>query len=161
MIKITDNKETIVLTAKDIEVHDNYFLIKPFYDYWVIKLFIIIEKGVLKEIIKAYSLNDDVLDCFKSKTKLPNTLIFSSGDFKRFKRLFANMRNKKNYRKDAIVKAYSTLLSYEFYQTVVLEDNPSITIQDLFKELHNNYNYEIYKEEILKLSEINIQNNYK
>ena len=94
MIKITDSKETIILTKEDILIIDNYIIIKPIHKYWVVKLFIVVEKGFLKEIIKAYDIEEEPLDRFKSKTKLSDTLVLSEGDFKRFKKLYENMHNK-------------------------------------------------------------------
>lgn len=160
MIKITDSKETIILTKEDILIIDNYIIIKPIHKYWVVKLFIVVEKGFLKEIIKAYDIEEEPLDRFKSKTKLSDTLVLSEGDFKRFKKLYENMHNKIDYRKKAIIKAYSELLSYEYFQATVLEDNPGITIEELFEDLGDSYNYEKCKEEIIDLSKKYIKDKY-
>ena len=161
MIKITDSKETIILTKEDILIIDNYIIIKPIHKYWVVKLFIVVEKGFLKEIIKAYDIEEEPLDRFKSKTKLSDTLVLSEGDFKRFKKLYENMHNKIDYRKKAIIKAYSELLSYEYFQGSVLEDCSSVSITELFDDLNESYDYKKYRDEIIKESKKILKEKYK
>ena len=71
------------------------------------------------------------------------------------------MRNKRDYRKEAIINAYAELLSYEYYQASVLEDIPSITKEELFNDLNDGYNYGDYQEEILKKSQELLEKYYK
>lgn len=164
MIRITDQNESINLTKNDLIEYDKYFegfKIKPYFDYWVVELIIVIEEGLLKEIIKIYKSGEKVLDRFISKVEQKNVIVLSESDFKRFKNIYDNLRNKHDYRKNAIVNAYSELLSYEYFQAIILEDCPNVTYEELFKELNDGYDYNEYRSEILKKSKEIFHKRYK
>ena len=155
MIKITDNNEVIELGKDDLKEYDKYFeglVIKPVFDYWLIELILIFEDNYLKKIIKIYNGGDEVLDKFVSKLVSKDTIVLSEKDFKRFKKLYTNMRSKKNYRKEAIISAYAELLSYEYYQSSVLEDCVDISMEDIFGDLNEAYDYFLYHDEIMQKS---------
>ncbi len=163
MIKITDKVETININENELMYYDKYYegyKIIPIFSYFVIELVIVVEENYLREIIKINSGGEEILDRFVSKEELKDTIVLSPGDFKKFKRLYNNLRNKKDYRQEAIINAYAELLSYEYYQASVLEDIPSITKEELFEDL-DGYNYSDYREEILKKSQEILKKHYK
>lgn len=164
MIKITDKVETIELNKNELKYYDKFYegyQIIPVFSYFVVELIIVVEENFLKEIIKINSGGEEILDRFPSKEELKDTIVLSPGDFKRFKRLYKNLRNKRDYRKEAIINAYAELLSCEYYQATVLEDISSITKEELFNDLNDGYNYGDYQEEILKKSQELLEKHYK
>lgn len=164
MIKITDNKNVIRLDSNDIENYDKYYeglRIKSYFDHFVIELIIVIDEGFLNKIIKIYKGGVDVIDEFRNKIESKDTIVLSENDFKRFKNLYNNMQNKMDYRKDAIVTAYAELLSYEYFQGTVLEDCASVSLDELFDDLNETYNYKDYKTEIKNKCQEILKNKYK
>lgn len=163
MIKITDNKEVIKLEKDDLKEYDKYYeglAIKPVFNYWLIELILIFEENYLKEIIKIYNGGDEVLDRFVNKVSSRDTLVLSEKDFKRFKKLYTSMRSKKNYRKEAVINAYAELLSYEYYQSSVLEDCANISMEELFDDLNEAYDYCLYHDEIINKSKKILKEKY-
>ena len=163
MITITDKMDSIKLSTKDLVNYDKYyegFKIKPKYDYWLVELIIRVEDNLLRDIIKVYSGDEVILDRFVNKEESSDTIILSPGDFARFKKLFSNMRLNKDYQKQAIITAYSELLSYEYYEATVLEDCPDVTMEELLTELHG-YDYLKYQKEILKMTQEILNKRYK
>ena len=163
MIKVTDNIETIILKDEDLKEYNKFYkglAIKPVYNYWLIEL-IIIKECNIQEIIKVYNGSKEILDSFKNRKESANEILLSKRDFKVFKRLFKNMRKKKDYRKEAIIEAYSMLLSYEYYQATVLEDCKEVTEEEIFKDLSGGYDYEMYHDEILARAEVILKEKYK
>lgn len=153
MIIVTDGVEKIKLMIKDISFYDKLFKgykIIPKFTYFLVEIIIVVEHDCLKEIIKLSGGGEEILERFVNKVKSTDTIVLSSKDFEKFKRLYNNMRRKKDFRKYAIINAYAEILSYEYFQAHVLEDLPNITMEDLFCDLNESYNYWDYRDEILK-----------
>ena len=126
-----------------------------------IDLVILMEDNYLRKIVKIYKGGADILDEFVNKVESKDTIFLTRDDFKRFNNLYKNMQNKNNYRKKAIIDAYAELLSYEYFQSVVLEDCGSISMDELFDDLNESYNYKEYKDEIKTKSIKILKDKYK
>ena len=98
-------------------------------------LTIIIKEGNISEIIKVYNGGDEILDSFKNKKVSADEVLLSKRDFERFKKIYYRMKSRKDYRREAIIEAYSILLSYEYYQASVLEDCRDVTREEIFRDL--------------------------
>ncbi len=164
MITITNNIEKIKISNKELEKYDNYYKglkIEVKNDYFLIELIILKENEDISEIIKIRKNGEEILDRFKNRGSAKNTIVLSNYDFNKFKNLYNNMQIKNNLRKEMIINIYSEMLSYEYYQTYLIEDTKDIILEDILNyELPNYYAHEEYKKEIIKESKKKIKDKY-
>ena len=163
MIKVTDGYNVIMLNDKDLGEYNKFYkglVIKSFFDYWLIEL-VIIKEGNISEIIKVYNGGDEILDSFKNKKVSADEVLLSKRDFKRFKKIYYRMKSRKDYRREAIIEAYSILLSYEYYQASVLEDCRDVTREEIFRDLCGGYEYKMYHDVIIARSKEILKEKYK
>lgn len=164
MITITNNVEKIKISNKELEKYDNYYKglkIEVKNDYFLIELIILKENEDISEIIKIRKNGEEILDRFKNRGSAKNTIVLSNYDFNKFKNLHNNMQIKNNLRKEMIINIYSEMLSYEYYQTYLIEDTKDIILEDILDyELPNYYAHEEYKKEIIKESKKKIKDKY-
>lgn len=164
MITITNNVEKIKISNKELEKYDNYYKglkIEVKNDYFLIELIILKENEDISEIIKIRKNGEEILDRFKNRGSAKNTIVLSNYDFNKFKNLYNNMQIKNNLRKEMIINIYSEMLSYEYYQTYLIEDTKDIILEDILNyELPNYYAHEEYKKEIIKESKKKIKDKY-
>lgn len=164
MITITNNVEKIKISNKELEKYDNYYKglkIEVKNDYFLIELIILKENEDISEIIKIRKNGEEILDRFKNRGSAKNTIVLSNYDFNKFKNLYNNMQIKNNLRKEMIINIYSEMLSYEYYQTYLIEDTKDIILEDILDyELPNYYAHEEYKKEIIKESKKKIKDKY-
>ena len=164
MITITNNIEKIKISNKELEKYDNYYKglkVKAKNDYFLIELIILKEDDDISDIIKIRKNGEEILDRFKNRGSAKNTIVLSNYDFNKFKNLYNNMQIKNNLRKEMIINIYSEMLSYEYYQTYLIEDTKDIILEDILNyELPNYYAHEEYKKEIIKESKKKIKDKY-
>ena len=164
MITITNNIEKIKISNKELEKYDNYYKglkVKVKNDYFLIELIILKEDDDISDIIKIRKNGEEILDRFKNRGSAKNTIVLSNYDFNKFKNLYSNMQIKNNLRKEMIINIYSEMLSYEYYQTYLIEDTKDIILEDILNyELPNYYAHEEYKKEIIKESKKKIKDKY-
>ena len=164
MITITNNVEKIKISNKELEKYDNYYKglkIEVKNDYFLIELIILKEDDDISDIIKIRKNGEEILDRFKNRGSAKNTIVLSNYDFNKFKNLYNNMQIKNNLRKEMIINIYSEMLSYEYYQTYLIEDTKDIILEDILNyELPNYYAHEEYKKEIIKESKKKIKDKY-
>lgn len=164
MITITNNVEKIKISNKELEKYDNYYKglkIEVKNDYFLIELIILKEDDDISDIIKIRKNGEEILDRFKNRGSAKNTIVLSNYDFNKFKNLYNNMQIKNNLRKEMIINIYSEMLSYEYYQTYLIEDTKDIILEDILDyELPNYYAHEEYKKEIIKESKKKIKDKY-
>ena len=164
MITITNNVEKIKISNKELEKYDNYYKglkIEVKNDYFLIELIILKEDDDISDIIKIRKNGEEILDRFKNRGSAKNTIVLSNYDFNKFKNLYNNMQIKNNLRKEMIINIYSEMLSYEYYQTYLIEDTRDIILEDILDyELPNYYAHEEYKKEIIKESKKKIKDRY-
>lgn len=164
MITITNNIEKIKISNKELEKYDNYYKglkIEVKNDYFLIELIILKEDDDISDIIKIRKNGEEILDRFKNRGSAKNTIVLSNYDFNKFKNLYNNMQIKNNLRKEMIINIYSEMLSYEYYQTYLIEDTKDIILEDILNyELPNYYAHEEYKKEIIKESKKKIKDKY-
>lgn len=164
MITITKNVEKIKISNKELEKYDNYYKglkIEVKNDYFLIELIILKEDDDISDIIKIRKNGEEILDRFKNRGSAKNTIVLSNYDFNKFKNLYNNMQIKNNLRKKMIINIYSEMLSYEYYQTYLIEDTKDIILEDILDyELPNYYAHEEYKKEIIKESKKKIKDKY-
>ena len=164
MITITNNIEKIKISNKELEKYDNYYKglkIEVKNDYFLIELIILKEDDDISDIIKIRKNGEEILDRFKNRGSAKNTIVLSNDDFNKFKNLYNNMQIKNNLRKEMIINIYSEMLSYEYYQTYLIEDTKDIILEDILDyELPNYYAHEEYKKEIIKESKKKIKDKY-
>ena len=134
MITITNNIEKIKISNKELEKYDNYYKglkIEVKNDYFLIELIILKEDDDISDIIKIRKNGEEILDRFKNRGSAKNTIVLSNYDFNKFKNLYNNMQIKNNLRKEMIINIYSEMLSYEYYQTYLIEDTKDIILEDI------------------------------
>lgn len=150
MIIVTNGTEVIKINKQYLLKTNEGYYIKPEFDYWMINLIVILENGIISKIIKILPKGDEILDEFNNLEQSSKEIMLAEDDFLRFKKLYNNMRIKKNLRKKAIIEAIAQILSFEYYQTKILEDC-NVSIDDIFEyEMPNIYNYKEYRDEIFK-----------
>ena len=78
-------------------------------------------------------------------------VLLNNPDYNKFKKLYENMNNNRNLEKEAVVTAGTIIMSYEYYKTMYLEENPEkLEISDLFQFFDSDFNYNKYKNEIIE-----------
>lgn len=91
-----------------------------------------------------------------------NFVTLNYKDYEEISRIYFKMINSVNIQKDAIVEAGAILLSFEWYQNYVLEENDYISVNELFNDvLELGYNYHRYKNEIIKRSKAILKEKYE
>lgn len=150
MITVTNGKEFIKISSKYLQKNANGYLIKPEFSYWMIDLVIIVEDKNITKIIKTLPYGEEVLDSFNNLEKSSHEILLAEEDFRRFKKLYINMRSKNNLRKEALIEAVAQILSFEYYQSKYLEET-NVLMEDIFEyEIPNIYDFRKYKTEIFK-----------
>lgn len=151
MITVTDGTNIINIGENYLQKTDNGFLIKPEFDYWMISLIIVFENNIITKIIKTLPYGERILDSFNNLNQDSNTILLAKDEFNRFKKLYENMRNKNDLRKKVIIESVAQILSYQYFQAKILEDNQDSLMNDIFEyEIPVIYNSIDYKEEIFK-----------
>ena len=149
MITVTNGLESIKIENKYLKKIKQGYLIVPLNDYWMINLKIIIDKNKITKIIKTLPKGDNVLDSFINQEKSKNTVKLTEKDYLNFKKLYKNMQDKNNLKKDIYVDAIARILAYEYYQANVLEDY-SISMEEIFDNEFSDFNnYKKYRLEII------------
>lgn len=156
LITITNGIDSIKIRKSEIINYKNYFeglQIKPYFSYWLTEIIIIKEDGYLKKIIKINKGGDEIKEEYINQKLSDNTITLLNSDFESFKQDYKNIRVKKDFKKELIIDVYSKMLSYEYFQARILENNKDIYLEETFDcELPNYYEYKIYKKEIINKS---------
>lgn len=156
LITITNGIDSIKIRKSEIINYKNYFeglQIKPYFSYWLTEIIIIKEDGYLKKIIKINKGGDEIKEEYINQKLSDNTITLLNSDFESFKQDYKNIRVKKDFKKELIIDVYSKMLSYEYFQARILENNKDIYLEETFDcELPNYYDYKIYKKEIINKS---------
>ncbi len=153
MLKITNGKETITIPNDKLqkELSHNKIL-KTKYSFWDIEIvFVFNESGKVLRIVKRYKGGDESLDIYTNNSTQKNLVLLNNPDYNKFKKLYENMNNNRNLEKEAVVTAGTIIMSYEYYKTMYLEENPEkLEISDLFQFFDSDFNYNKYKNEIIE-----------
>ena len=156
LITITNGIDSIKIRKSEIINYKNYFeglQIKPYFSYWLTEIIIIKEDVYLKKIIKINKGGDEIKEEYINQKLSDNTITLLNSDFESFKQDYKNIRVKKDFKKELIIDVYSKMLSYEYFQARILENNKDIYLEETFDcELPNYYDYKIYKKEIINKS---------
>lgn len=156
LITITNGIDSIKIRKSEIINYKNYFeglQIKPYFSYWLTEIIIIKEDKFLKKIIKINKGGDEIKEEYINQKLSDNTITLLNSDFESFKQDYKNIRVKKDFKKELIIDVYSKMLSYEYFQARILENNKDIYLEETFDcELPNYYDYKIYKKEIINKS---------
>ncbi len=156
LITITNGIDSIKIRKSEIINYKNYFeglQIKPYFSYWLTEIIIIKEDEFLKKIIKINKGGDEIKEEYINQKLSDNTITLLNSDFESFKQDYKNIRVKKDFKKELIIDVYSKMLSYEYFQARILENNKDIYLEETFDcELPNYYDYKIYKKEIINKS---------
>ena len=156
MITITNGIDSIKIRKSELINYKNYFeglQIKPYFSYWLTEIIIIKEDEFLKKIIKINKGGDEIKEEYINQKLSDNTITLLNSDFESFKQDYKNIRVKKDFKKELIIDVYSKMLSYEYFQARILENNKDIYLEETFDtELPNYYDYKIYKTEIINKS---------
>lgn len=156
LITITNGIDSIKIRKSEIINYKNYFeglQIKPYFSYWLTEIIIIKENKFLKKIIKINKGGDEIKEEYINQKLSDNTITLLNSDFESFKQDYKNIRVKKDFKKELIIDVYSKMLSYEYFQARILENNKDIYLEETFDcELPNYYDYKIYKKEIINKS---------
>ena len=156
MITITNGIDSIKIKKREITDYKNYFeglQIKPYFSYWLTEIIIIKEDGYLKKIIKINKGGDEIKEEYINQKLSDNIITLLDSDFESFKKDYNNIKIKRNFKKELIIDVYSKMLSYEYFQARILENNKDIYLEETFDtELPNYYDYKIYKKEIINKS---------
>ena len=156
MITITNGIDSIKIKKREITDYKNYFeglQIKPYFSYWLTEIIIIKEDGYLKKIIKINKGGDEIKEEYINQKLSDNTITLLDSDFESFKKDYNNIKIKRNFKKELIIDVYSKMLSYEYFQARILENDKDIFLEEIFDcELPNYYDYKSYKNEIIKKS---------
>lgn len=156
MITITNGIDSIKIRKSELINYKNYFeglQIKPYFSYWLTEIIIIKEDEFLKKIIKINKGGDEIKEEYINQKLSDNTITLLNSDFESFKQDYKNIRIKRDFKKELIIDVYSKMLSYEYFQARILENNKDIYLEETFDtELPNYYDYKIYKKEIINKS---------
>ena len=156
LITITNGIDSIKIRKSELINYKNYFeglQIKPYFSYWLTEIIIIKEDGYLKKIIKINKGGDEIKEEYINQKLSDNTITLLNSDFESFKQDYKNIRIKRDFKKELIIDVYSKMLSYEYFQARILENNKDIYLEETFDcELPNYYDYKIYKTEIINKS---------
>ena len=156
MITITNGIDSIKIRKSELINYKNYFeglQIKPYFSYWLTEIIIIKEDEFLKKIIKINKGGDEIKEEYINQKLSDNTITLLNSDFESFKQDYKNIRIKRDFKKELIIDVYSKMLSYEYFQARILENNKDIYLEETFDcELPNYYDYKIYKTEIINKS---------
>ncbi len=156
MITITNGIDSIKIKKREITDYKNYFeglQIKPYFSYWLTEIIIIKEDGYLKKIIKINKGGDEIKEEYINQKLSDNIITLLDSDFESFKKDYNNIKIKRNFKKELIIDVYSKILSYEYFQARILENDKDIFLEEIFDcELPNYYDYKNYKNEIIKKS---------
>ncbi len=149
MITVTNGLENIIIENKYLKKIKEGYLIMPTNDYWMINLKIILDKNRIIKIIKTLPKGDNVLDSFINQDISKNVVKLTERDYLSFKKLYKNMQDKNNLKKEVYVDAIAKILAYEYYQANILEDF-SISMEEIFDNEFNDFNnYKIYRTDII------------
>lgn len=149
MITVTNGLENIIIENKYLKKIKEGYLIMPTNDYWMINLKIILDKNRIIKIIKTLPKGDNVLDSFINQDISKNVVKLTERDYLSFKKLYKNMQDKNNLKKEMYVDAIAKILAYEYYQANILEDF-SISMEEIFDNEFNDFNnYKIYRTDII------------
>ena len=155
MIKITNGTNAFKIDNKYLQKIEDGYLIKSEYDYFMINLIIVIADDKITKIIKTLPFGERILDCFPNLSNSNNEIILAEEDYNRFKKLYNNLHNKVDIRKQVLINSVSEILAYEYYQARFLEDNSDTTLEYLFDyEIPIIYNSKEYRDEILNKARI-------
>lgn len=156
LITITNGIDSIKIRKSELINYKNYFeglQIKPYFSYWLTEIIIIKEDEFLKKIIKINKGGDEIKEEYINQKLSDNTITLLNSDFESFKQDYKNIRIKRDFKKELIIDVYSKMLSYEYFQARILENNKDIYLEETFDtELPNYYDYKIYKKEIINKS---------
>lgn len=156
LITITNGIDSIKIRKSELINYKNYFeglQIKPYFSYWLTEIIIIKEDVYLKKIIKINKGGDEIKEEYINQKLSDNTITLLNSDFESFKQDYKNIRIKRDFKKELIIDVYSKMLSYEYFQARILENNKDIYLEETFDcELPNYYDYKIYKTEIINKS---------
>ena len=149
MITVTNGLEKITIDKKYLKKTKQGFLIVPINDYWMINLYIIMDKNNISKIIKVLPFVDENLESFINLEKSSNLVRLTEKDFLCFKKLYENMQKKTNLKKDIYVEAIAKILAFEYYQANILEDY-SLSMEEIFDNEFSDFNnYKKYRLDIL------------
>ena len=149
MITVTNGLENIIIENKYLKKIKEGYLIMPTNDYWMINLKIILDKNRIIKIIKTLPKGDNVLDSFINQDISKNVVKLTERDYLSFKKLYKNMQDKNNLKKEVYVDAIAKILAYEYYQANILEDY-SVSMEEIFDNEFNDFNnYKIYRTDII------------
>lgn len=155
MIKITNGQETISIPnsrLQKITEKSNDRILKAKHDFWDIEfVFAYNKNGQILRIIKRYKGGDESLEVYKNNSKQNNIVLLDDHDYQKWKKAYIKMNDNHDYEKEAIVSAGAIILSYEYYKTFNLEENPErLDISDLFEFFKIDFDYNKYKKEIIE-----------
>lgn len=134
---ITDGKESIKINNnKLIKTGTSDLKIKSRLKYWMIELvFIRNDKGFVEKIVKRLPEGDTIKEYNNLDLSRKNFVTLNYKDYEEISRIYFKMINSVNIQKDAIVEAGAILLSFEWYQNYVLEENDYISVNELFDDV--------------------------
>lgn len=161
---ITDGKESIKINNNKLfKTGVSNLKIKSKLKYWMVELvFIRNDKGFVEKIVKRLPEGDTIKEYNNLDLSRKNFVTLNYKDYEEISRIYFKMINSVNIQKDAIVEAGAILLSFEWYQNYVLEENDYISVNELFDDvLELGYNYRRYKNEIIKRSKAILKEKYE
>lgn len=137
MITITNGIDSIKIKKREITDYKNYFeglQIKPYFSYWLTEIIIIKEDGYLKKIIKINKGGDEIKEEYINQKLSDNIITLLDSDFESFKKDYNNIKIKRNFKKELIIDVYSKILSYEYFQARILENDKDIFLS--YRKVH-------------------------
>ena len=168
MITITNGVEEFSIEDELAEKVKRGLIISPCREFWYLEL--LFEKDNEKEryvrIVKKFPPSSgDELKSYYNLNEESGKILLSDEDYIEVKRLYNNMQIVDDKRKEAVIKAVSTLFAYECYDNYCLEEISEVNVEDIYLEISSalaNYNECItYKEEIYDITKKTLKEVYK
>lgn len=168
MITITNGVEEFAVKEELTKKVKRGFIISPCREFWYLEL--VVEKDIEKEryvrIVKKFppSSGDELKSYYNLNDEI-GKIVLSNEDYEEVKRLYDNMQIVDDKRKEAVIKAVSTLFAYECYDNYCLEEIEEVNVEDIYLEISSalaSYNECItYKEEIYDTTKKTLKDVYK
>ena len=132
------------------------------FEYWGIELVFIISKNKKFDKILKCLPDGDVIEEYKNlDTEKKNFILLSDENYFKVKKMYMAMQDDRDYEKEALIEGLANILSFDFFQSSILEDE-EVSLEILFKDIFETKNrYKNYKEEIFKRTMEILKTKYK
>ena len=135
-------------------------------DSWESELFFEVDKNhyVVNVIQRLYGGGDTLAEYKNLNTNSRLHILLEKEGYKRIFNFYNNLKNRKNYKKEAVIKAGAIVLSFYCYQYYCLEDQPlrEHDLNDLLRDIEiDSVSCRKYRKEIISLAKKILKAEYK